>query len=79
MIAAVHTTGINAESWAALAGPILVVLGAIGRILAKKVNQVGEHLKDQDKRHIKLAERMARVEGKVGLNPLPIDRSEEME
>jgi hypothetical protein len=59
-------------TWAAIAGPVLTVIAAVGRALNNKLTSVGEHLAAQDERHLGLVQRMSRIEGRVGLDPLPI-------
>lgn len=65
MILAVTAHGQWWEILAALATPATIVCGYI----ARKVGQLGEHLEHQDRRQTEHAERLARVEGAVGLNP----------
>jgi hypothetical protein len=53
------------SSWCAIAGPILVVTGGIGKMIAAKINAVGEHLKRQDDAKAVMSERISRLEGTV--------------
>lgn len=57
--------------WAAFSTPILTVIGAVGKVIARKVDQVGDHLKIQDKRGAQTERRLIRLETHAGLNPLP--------
>jgi hypothetical protein len=62
--------------WAAvsaISGPVLGLVGWIGRKLSKKLDDVGHHLARQDVKQQQLSERVARLEGPVrqAVNGLP--------
>lgn len=69
----VHTTGVNWSAVSAIAGPAVTAIIAVGGWLGKKLNRVGDHLKEQDRSKRYLSVRMARIEGKLGLAPMPIE------
>lgn len=71
-----HTTGINWTAVSVISGPVIAVVGWIGRRLGKKLDAVGEHLKAQDVRGRYQSARLARIEGKLGLQPMPIENGE---
>lgn len=62
---------ITFATWITLSGPILTGMGIIGRLLAGKLNSVGDHLRRQDRRSAQTERRLIRLETKAGMNPLP--------
>lgn len=63
--------GVTIQTWAELAAPLAALVAWIGRVVAKKVDQVTIHLRAQDTRHLLMTERLARIEGRLQLTALP--------
>jgi hypothetical protein len=53
----------NAAAWAAIIAPISGVAALIGKVLARKIDEVGDHLSRQDGMLQDHGERLARLEG----------------
>ena len=68
-----HSNGINWDAVGAIAGPILVVVGAVSRWIARKIDMVGKHLSRQDHDKRDLALRIGRIEEKLGMLPMKLN------
>lgn len=67
---------VTAGEWASISVPVLSLIGAGLGWIGRKLSGIATHLDAQDQRHVKLAERVARVETAQGLKPLPIPEVE---
>ena len=72
-----NLAAVTLTSWIALAGPVLALVGATGKALARKLDKVGEHLERQDRRGRRQERRLIRLETKAGLEPLRVDGEDE--
>lgn len=70
MIASVATHGVNWELVGTIVGIFSPMILGVGKLIARKVDQVGEHLKHQDERGNRTEARIMRLEEKAGLPPL---------
>jgi hypothetical protein len=70
-VTTVQTTGVNWSAVGALSTPTLAAIALIGRTISRKLNSIGEHLERQDRRGRRTDARVSRIEGQLGLNPLP--------
>lgn len=66
----VHTQGVNWSAVAAISGPAIFVMGTVGKLLSNKLDKVGDHLRQQDEAKGLLSERIARIEGQLGMVPV---------
>lgn len=62
---------INWAAISAIVGPLTVVVGGVGRWVARKADAIGRHLESQDRRGRRQERRLMRLEGHAGLPPLP--------
>lgn len=62
---------ISFSTWVLLSGPILSGMGIIAKMIVKRLDSVGDHLKRQDRRSAQTERRLIRLETKAGMNPLP--------
>jgi hypothetical protein len=69
----VRTTGVNWSAVGALSTPTLAAIAFIGRTISRKLNSIGDHLERQDRRGRRTDARVSRIEGKLGLDPVPAD------
>lgn len=58
-----HTTGVNWQAVAAIAGPVLTMVGAVARWVGRKIERVIAELQELNERQAKQSERIARLEG----------------
>jgi hypothetical protein len=63
LLGAVHTHGVNWESVTVIAGPILTLIGLIGKAVSGKLERVITQLESLNDKQSKQGERISNLEG----------------